>query len=161
MDGFEYCGNHSKCTNNDDDTRGLTCECDSGYTEHRINFGMGNITNIISHAVCVLETSEDVLCSGCRDLDECTEGEKKCGKNTDCFNTDGGHHCVCQIGFGGDPCKFFGRIATNHPIFSGSFLLPQTANVKISTSVNTSMVLLLTSLTRTPRSGTFLETNGS
>ena len=113
MDGFEYCGNHSKCTNNDDDTRGLTCECDSGYTEHRINFGMGNITNIISHAVCVLETSEDVLCSGCRDLDECTEGEKKCGKNTDCFNTDGGHHCVCQIGFGGDPCKFFGRIATD------------------------------------------------
>ena len=40
MDGFEYCGNHSKCVNNDDDTRGLTCECDSGYTEHRIYFGM-------------------------------------------------------------------------------------------------------------------------
>ena len=39
MDGFEYCGNHSYCVNNDDDTRGLTCECNSGYTAHRIFFG--------------------------------------------------------------------------------------------------------------------------
>ena len=46
-----------------------------------------------------------MLRSGCRDLDECTEGGKKCGENTDCINTDGGHHCVCQVGFGGDPCK--------------------------------------------------------
>ena len=41
MDGFEYCGNHSYCVNNDDDTRGLTCDCDSGYTAHRIFFGRG------------------------------------------------------------------------------------------------------------------------
>ena len=46
-----------------------------------------------------------MLRPGCRDLDECTEGGKKCGENTDCINTDGGHHCVCQVGFGGDPCK--------------------------------------------------------
>ena len=43
LDGFEYCGNHSKCVNNDDDTRGLACECDTGYTEHRIYFGMAII----------------------------------------------------------------------------------------------------------------------
>ena len=48
------------------------------------------------------------------------------------------------------------------PIFSGSFLLPQTVNVPISTSVNTSMVLLgvQTLLTGTPHSGTFLEMYG-
>ena len=40
LDGHEYCGNHSKCVNNDDDTRGLTCECDSGYTAHKMHFGM-------------------------------------------------------------------------------------------------------------------------
>ena len=39
MDGFEYCGNHSYCYNSDDDTRGLTCYCDTGYTSHRIFFG--------------------------------------------------------------------------------------------------------------------------
>ena len=64
-----------------------------------------------------VETFGDVLCSGCRDLDECTEGEKKCGKNTDCINTDGGHHCVCQIGFGGDPCKFFWTYSNQPPCF--------------------------------------------
>ena len=40
LEGDEYCGNHSKCVNNDDDTRGLTCECDSGYTAHKMHFGM-------------------------------------------------------------------------------------------------------------------------
>ena len=39
MDGVEYCGKQSTCVNNDDDTRGLTCECSSGYTAHRIFLG--------------------------------------------------------------------------------------------------------------------------
>ena len=39
IDGFEYCGNHSYCSNSDDDSRGLTCGCDTGYTAHRIYFG--------------------------------------------------------------------------------------------------------------------------
>ena len=39
MDGVEYCGKQSTCVNNDDDTRGLTCECSSGYTAHRIFVG--------------------------------------------------------------------------------------------------------------------------
>ena len=39
IDGFEYCGNHSYCVNNDDDTRGLTCQCGDGFTAHRPNFG--------------------------------------------------------------------------------------------------------------------------
>ena len=43
MDGFEYCGNHSYCYNSDDDSRGLTCYCDSGYTSHRIFFGETNM----------------------------------------------------------------------------------------------------------------------
>ena len=39
LEGDEYCGNHSKCVNNDDDTRGLTCQCGDGFTAHRPNFG--------------------------------------------------------------------------------------------------------------------------
>ena len=39
LDGFEYCGKQSTCVNNDDDTRGLACECSSGYTAHRIFLG--------------------------------------------------------------------------------------------------------------------------
>ena len=37
--GFDYCGNHSTCVNNDDDTRGLKCDCDAGYTAHKGFFG--------------------------------------------------------------------------------------------------------------------------
>ena len=50
--------------------------------------------------------------TGCRDLDECTEGGTKCKANTDCINTDGGHHCVCQIGFEGDPCEMLCSLDT-------------------------------------------------
>ena len=39
LDGSEYCGVHSSCVNNDDDTRGLTCQCGDGFTAHRPNFG--------------------------------------------------------------------------------------------------------------------------
>ena len=39
LDGFEYCGKQSACVNNDDDTRGMACECSSGYTSHRIFLG--------------------------------------------------------------------------------------------------------------------------
>ena len=49
------------------------------------------------------------LGSGCRDIDECSEGGKQCGANTDCVNTDGSHHCVCKIGFEGNPCEFLIR----------------------------------------------------
>ena len=48
-------------------------------------------------------------------MDECSEGGKDCGKNTDCFNTDGGHHCVCQIGFEGNPCEIL-RTNQKQPI---------------------------------------------
>ena len=43
IDGFEYCGNHSYCSNSDDDSRGLTCGCDTGYTAHRIYFGQKEV----------------------------------------------------------------------------------------------------------------------
>ena len=43
IDGFEYCGNHSYCSNSDDDSRGLTCGCDTGYTAHRIYFGQKDL----------------------------------------------------------------------------------------------------------------------
>ena len=39
LDGSEYCGVYSSCVNNDDDTRGLTCQCEDGFTAHRPNFG--------------------------------------------------------------------------------------------------------------------------
>ena len=39
LDGSEYCGVYSSCVNNDDDTRGLTCQCGDGFTAHRPNFG--------------------------------------------------------------------------------------------------------------------------
>ena len=61
LDGFEYCGNHSKCVDNDDDTRGLTCECDSGYTEHRIYFGMLLILSPQMFYDQVVETWTNVL----------------------------------------------------------------------------------------------------
>ena len=94
---MEYCGKQSTCVNNDDDTRGLTCECSSGYTAHRIFLG--------EERKLLFEFHLSISHTGCRDLDECTEGGKKCKANTDCVNTDGGHHCVCQIGFEGDPCE--------------------------------------------------------
>ena len=47
-------------------------------------------------------------------MDECSEGGKDCGKNTDCFNTDGGHHCVCQIGFEGNPCEILRTYQTTN-----------------------------------------------
>ena len=53
----------------------------------------------------ILYKQHILQCFAQADFDECTEGGKKCGENTDCINTDGGHHCVCQVGFGGDPCK--------------------------------------------------------
>ena len=96
IDGFEYCGNHSYCVNNDDDTRGLTCECESGYTSHRIYFG-----EAVELRVSMQKSKLFRL--GCRDLDECSEGGSQCGVNTDCYNTDGDHECVCKIGFEGSP----------------------------------------------------------
>ena len=39
MNGTEYCGNHTACSNNNDDSRGLACSCEAGYTAHRINYG--------------------------------------------------------------------------------------------------------------------------
>ena len=38
-------------------------------------------------------------------MNECTEGGSQCKDNTDCFNTDGGHVCVCRVGFEGNPCR--------------------------------------------------------
>ena len=61
LDGFEYCGNHSKCVNNDDDTRGLACECDTGYTEHRMYFGMLLILSPQMFYDQVVETWTNVL----------------------------------------------------------------------------------------------------
>ena len=41
--------------------------------------------------------SSNLLWTGCRDKDECTEGGHKCISSTlthvDCINTDGGYHC--------------------------------------------------------------------
>ena len=69
-----------------------------------------------------MDIFKHVLCSGCRDLDECSEGGKNCGKNTDCINTDGSHHCVCQIGFEGDPCEIlWPHLANSTTLFSPAF----------------------------------------
>ena len=76
-------------------------------TEYFLVGGFGN-RKIIPRTPYFIGIAEKVLCLGCRDLDECSEGGKECGKNTDCINTDGGHHCVCQIGFEGDPCETLG-----------------------------------------------------
>ena len=39
LNGTEFCGNHSSCSNSDDQTYGVSCSCDPGYTEHTINSG--------------------------------------------------------------------------------------------------------------------------
>ena len=97
--------------------------------------------------------------SGCRDIDECSEGGKQCGANTDCINTDGSHHCVCQIGFEGNPCEILIRKRKH---FKVSILPAQTEGVQTLTSVNISMVPpgVRTSPIRTQRTVIFLEING-
>ena len=97
--------------------------------------------------------------SGCRDIDECSEGGKQCGANTDCINTDGSHHCVCQIGFEGNPCEILIRKRKH---FKVSIFPAQTEAVQTLTSVNISMVPpgVRTSPIRTQRTVIFLEING-
>ena len=115
LDGSEYCGVHSSCVNNDDDTRGLTCQCEDGFTAHRPNFGEWGMHYQLAYGSgqgpCLSRQTEEFWNNfrhaGCRDLNECTEGGKKCKANTDCVNTFGAHVCVCQIGFEGDPCETF------------------------------------------------------
>ena len=97
--------------------------------------------------------------SGCRDIDECSEGGKQCGANTDCINTDGSHHCVCQIGFEGNPCEILIRKRKH---FKVSIFPAQTEAVQTLTSVNISPVPpgVRTSPLRTPRTAIFLEISG-
>ena len=122
IDGFEYCGNHSYCVNNDDDTRGLTCECESGYTSHRIYFGE-------AVELRVTMQKSKLFRLGCRDLDECSEGGSQCGVNTDCYNTDGDHECVCKIGFEGSP-------STGHKFVLNFFLTILKSSVSGCTDID-------------------------
>ena len=39
LNGTEFCGNHTTCSNGNDDIYGLTCSCQEGYVSHRINYG--------------------------------------------------------------------------------------------------------------------------
>ena len=58
MDGIEYCGKQSTCVNNDDDTRGLTCECSSGYTAHRIFLGKEKSLIVLASFVAYKQGAE-------------------------------------------------------------------------------------------------------
>ena len=78
FNGTAYCGEDAFCTNT---VGSFTCTCDPGYTQH-------------------------TAWSGCRDINECTEGGHTCKTNTDCWNLIGSHNCTCKAGFTGDPFSY-------------------------------------------------------
>ena len=39
LNGTEHCGNHTSCSNSNDDIYGFSCLCQAGYVSHRINYG--------------------------------------------------------------------------------------------------------------------------
>ena len=61
LDGSEYCGVHSSCVNNDDDTRGLTCQCGDGFTAHRPNFGEWGMQRFDSLTNLPMEEGRDLV----------------------------------------------------------------------------------------------------
>ena len=69
FNGTAYCGIEATCTNS---VGSLSCPCDTGFTQH-------------------------VAWTGCRDINECTEGGKLCKANTDCWNLYGSHNCTCMV----------------------------------------------------------------
>ena len=104
LNGTEFCGNHTTCSNGDNDSYGLTCSCQEGYVSHRINYG-GIVRELYSINLFL----------GCRDKNECTEGGNNCGANTDCTNTDGSWVCTCKHGFEGNPGKIM-KVLTGDPL---------------------------------------------
>ena len=64
LDGSEYCGVHSSCVNNDDDTRGLTCQCGDGFTAHRPNFGEWGMQRFDFLTNLLMEVGREGPCLG-------------------------------------------------------------------------------------------------
>ena len=61
--------------------------------------------------------------------------------NTDCYNTDGSHECVCKIGFEGSPSKSLDiKLLYLSCLFSSILILQQVA-AQTSMSVTTSTTL--------------------
>ena len=49
-----------------------------------------------------------------KDIDECTLDEGNCPKNSNCNNTVGSFHCVCQKGYQGDGHNCTGKILNEY-----------------------------------------------